>query len=102
MDLKAWYIRKNWTTDEVERLRILAGEKVLCEIAALMGRSENSIRGASQRFGIPVKGNSTDEKRISIDEQIRQLYKTMPIREICCRMGLSYSRVYRIVTKNPG
>lgn len=97
-----WYIRKVWTTSEVERLRLLAGDFCLPQIAEMMGRSENSIRGAAQRFSVKVRTNSIDKNKIALHETIRELYKTKSISQICKKTGMSYSRVYRIVTKNPG
>lgn len=102
MDQRSWHTRKNWTTDEVKRLRFLAGSLCLAEIAEQMGRSENSIRGASQRYGIKVATNHYSERKHALNMRILELYKTKPISQICKITGLTYNKVYGIVTKNPG
>jgi hypothetical protein len=44
-----------WTDDELTRLRELAGEVGVAEIARRLGRSEHAVRGQARGWGISLK-----------------------------------------------
>lgn len=89
---------KAWTREEVETLEKNAGVITLDAIAALLGRSRNSVQYYALRQGISLRIKTASDH----DEYLcRELYKEgLSIAVIAEKMELTRNKVFNIVYRS--